>query len=304
MPPREGGTGPYFSDRHDLRGAPVPDIGVEFWSGLARVWTHLKSEGFLVAEWGSACGGRVRDIGVDSQIRLRLDVEIGMRWENDALFPPPPPSNIAIDVVEFLARVVQKPQSYEWHDTGGWFGGHRDFWDFSREAGLEEYSALVNGLFRTRSHPFALSGVKVVRRGDQEFEAILQRAWASTGDAELDRLIELARTSFFSANPETRAMALEKAWDALERAKTVLDPKSKSRGIGLLLGRASRSNEIQAMLEKETRELTDIGNEFQIRHHEVRTIPVSDSSDRDYLFLRAWALLNRLLPGLTSAPPP
>ena len=298
MSPDEAQNPLYFSDRHDLRGPPVLEVGAEFWAGFTKIWGYLNSEGYLVAEWGSGCGVRLRSIGVDSEVRLRLATEIGLEWDSPSPYPPVPASNVAIDTVEFFARVVQKPLAYHWHEVRGLFNSHRDFWNPDREAGLAEYSRLVNGLFRVHGHPFQLDGVKVVRRGEQEYEAILRRSAASTGDAELDELLESARVSFYSINPASRKLAVEKSWDAFERMKTVLDPGSKAHGAALLVDRASRDSGFRSMLEREAREITQIGNDFRIRHHEVGKFQLSEDQDVDYFFYRLWTLIQRLLPGL------
>jgi hypothetical protein len=58
---------------------------------------------------------------------------------------------------------------------------------------------------------------------------------------------------------------------------------------------ATGDDAFQARLEKEAKELTAIGNQFDIRHHETDKIPLRESSHVDYLFHRMWALVYLLL---------
>jgi hypothetical protein len=264
--PADAAPPPYYSDRHELRGGPVLDVGAEFWAGFTKIWRYLKQEGFLVAAWGSGCGDRLRgDIRVDSELRLRLSLEIGLEWTTEDV-PTAPSSRVALDAVEFFARYVQRPLSYEWHEVPGWFNSHRDYWDADRDRGLADYAEMANALFRSRAHPFRLEGVTVVRRGEQEYETLLRQAVDTSGDVEFDQLLETARTSFFSLNPEIRKIAVEKAWDAFERMKTILDAK-KDKGSTLLIERAAEQRGTRDTLLREARELTEIGNGFRIRHH-------------------------------------
>ena len=301
--PSRASTPPlYYSERHDLRGAPVADVGAEFWEGFLRIYRHLLCEGFLIEEFGSLCGethNRI-DLGLDDGLSLRMRVEVGLEWTDQGRAAPPP-SRVALDCVEFFARRVSMPSGYHWHQLPGWFSSHRDYVPpFDRAAGLHEYSDLVNSLFRVHSHPFQLVDDGVVRRGEPEFESVVNRRAVQSGDADLDALAEQARTAYWSMNPDQRRLGVERAWDAFERLKTIIDP-DKKRGIGILLDRAASSPKMREALETECRELTRIGNEFQIRHREVGRAPVRDPDDVDYLFYRQYLLLVRLIPHLPGA---
>jgi hypothetical protein len=290
---------PYYSDRHELRGAPVVDVGAEFWQGFIQIYQHIRNEGLLIAEFGSSCGSSENfiDVGLDDRLNLRMRVEIGLDWSYERRSTPPQP-HVALDCVEFFARRVRSPTGYHWHQIPGWFNSHRDYVPpFDRVEGLREYSELVNGLLRVHSHPFQLVGERVTRRGEPEFESVVSHRAIETGDTDLDSLVEQARTAYWSMNSEQRRLAVERAWDAFERVKTVIDP-DKKRGMGALLDHAASSPKMREVLEIECRELTRVGNEFQIRHREVGKAPIREPDDVDYLFYRVYLLLTRLLPHL------
>ena len=48
-------------------------------------------------------------------------------------------------------------------------------------------------------------------------------------------------------------------------------------------------------LEAEARELTRIGNDFQIRHSEINKIVINNDPDVDYLFHRLFSLIFLLM---------
>jgi hypothetical protein len=58
--------------------------------------------------------------------------------------------------------------------------------------------------------------------------------------------------------------------------------------------KASVEVNFRQRLEQEARELTDIGNNFMIRHHESGKIPIHSGEQVDYLFHRLFALIHLL----------
>ena len=72
---------------------------------------------------------------------------------------------------------------------------------------------------------------------------------------------------------------MEKIWDALERIKTVLGNPgmSKKESVSELINRMSNGNKTYFdLFNSEFKALTDIGNSFRIRHHEIEKIDISD----------------------------
>ncbi len=63
----------------------------------------------------------------------------------------------------------------------------------------------------------------------------------------------------------------------------------------MLLDRASTEPKFRDRLEFEARQLTEIGNEFQIRHAEVNKVPLTESTQVDYMFHRLFAMIRMLL---------
>lgn len=57
------------------------------------------------------------------------------------------------------------------------------------------------------------------------------------------------------------------------------------------------------LFEAEMLTLTNIGNKWRIRHHETNKHDLgTDRRLRDYLFLRMFTLLHRIVPGRQSTP--
>lgn len=107
----------------------------------------------------------------------------------------------------------------------------------------------------------------------------------------MDDLLERARTKFLSHDPQDRRESLEKLWDAWERLKTLNDPSNKKLSVTVLLDQAAPEPGFRSTLEAEAKELTRIGNDFQIRHSEINKVVINNDADVDYLFHRLFSLI-------------
>jgi hypothetical protein len=116
-----------------------------------------------------------------------------------------------------------------------------------------------------------------------------------TGDPQLDRMLEDARTKFLNTEAVVRREALERLWDCWERIKSLEVPQNKKKSVEKLLNKASTNAAFRNSLDEEARSLTEIGNKFHIRHSEVTQSAVTDPEHVDYLFHRLFALIQLLL---------
>lgn len=111
---------------------------------------------------------------------------------------------------------------------------------------------------------------------------------SETKDSEFNNILEKAKNFYIEGQKQE---AIEKLWDAFERIKTYLigkDKKEKAESLIKLI-----SNEINSSIfETEFKTLTDIGNNYMIRHAETDKIRINDNINQDYLFFRMLALLN------------
>ena len=111
---------------------------------------------------------------------------------------------------------------------------------------------------------------------------------ALTIDQELNKLIEEAKKRF--ENPSDKKIALEKLWDAFERIKTYFGTNKKLSSEQLV--DLISTNFDKDFINNEFKELTSIGNSYNIRHHEQGKIIISENKHIEYLFFRMLALLN------------
>jgi hypothetical protein len=115
-------------------------------------------------------------------------------------------------------------------------------------------------------------------------------------ESTLDNLLDEACTLFRDPAPKAREEATKMLWDAWERLKTIDDIKGdKKRSLKTRLEKASPDTEFRNVLYNEGKNLTDIGNNFHIRHFETNKTPITQPEHFDYLFHRLYALIHLLL---------
>lgn len=202
----------------------------------------------------------------------------------------PDPIDI-FDLLEFCHGHVSEPKQGSWHS----FMSHHHL-SFDREEGQASFGAAVNKVFERNGIAFEIDeDGEIARTGPTGLVTVLRKAVFNTGDDDLDEMLEDARDKILSPKLKLRKEALEELWDAFERLKTLENPKDKKASVTKLLGKALPKPEMRERVEKELKELTEIGNNFMIRHTEVGKTPVEDADQIDYLFHRMFSSIRLLL---------
>jgi len=116
-----------------------------------------------------------------------------------------------------------------------------------------------------------------------------------TGDPALDGLLQSAQSKFLSNNHDLRKEALEKLWDSWERLKTLEPGRDKKDSTRVLLDKVATEPDFRESLEAEAKALTEIGNNFMIRHTEVGKIQIASPEQVEYFFHRMFSLIRLIL---------
>lgn len=286
----------YFSDRE--RGE-TPQTKTELtpiaWRGIAALIRVRLDDGSFGARFPETCPDGAGACGANEKLFWEaLKAEIPALADSELVLyqEEPAPLLDVMDMIEFCWRAVGKVQRRRYHD----FFNHYHV-DFDVDAGRAEFREAVNLIFRRNglAHTLTERG-EIERLLPSEISEYLRRARFRTGDAELDGMLDTARLKFLDADEKARREALEKLWDAWERLKTV-GGKDKKAGIANLLDQAADPKEpkFREMLEAEAKQLTDIGNAFQIRHSETTQKRLHDTAHVDYLFHRLFSLIYLIL---------
>jgi hypothetical protein len=301
---------PFYSDRV---GMSVPRVGEEItkraWKGLVTLIQQRVHDGSLAKAFPD------HDCGDDGSYVTGVD-ERAFADSLEAFVPAlatypldvnqPEDTVTALDVVEFVARNVDRPR----RDHHGYFGHDHLF--FKRRAsryqfddddvddlnaGQEQFQEDVNLLFSRNGIAFELGDDLQIRRlGPPEARPLISDLAPDTGDSTLDGKINDAVARFLSRDPATQHDALEKLWDAFERLKTLEINGNKRRSAALLLDRAADGSAgLRSLWEAEFTALSNVGNGFSIRHHEHGQESVPNGPVSDYLFIRLAALIAVIL---------
>ena len=282
----------YYSERQQGEAErESQDISGSFWSGFVSFIESRSRDGWFAERYPIHC--------FEAPLPIETDhVSLGQAfsahnprvpWPLDSLQVPS--TLYALDAVEFFGRIVTIPTRRVYHD----YGRHNHITNFDRAQGFEEYQSEVNTMLRRCGHPFELdSPGRIQRLGPPVLGENLASAVFSSGDPELDKLMETARRKFQNPDLLIRTEAIEKLWDAWERLKTIL-PGDKKASVKALLDAAVAEPTLRDRVEAEARELTEIGNIFMIRHSETDKVPIKESEHVDYLFHRMFALILMIL---------
>lgn len=298
----------YFSDRENGLQARVNEIiSPQVWGGLLALIQSALASGSFGNVFPENCPDGHGPIGSNEAALARvLRAEIPeVKWPlsdakviNESFYssarePYAPQTVVILDLLEFCHRNIAKPIQGSFHS---YFGHHH--LDFDVPTGQLEFRSAVNRIFARNGIAYELTTAGQVQRiAPPILHELLASSQFATGDTQLDRMLEEARARFLSPKFDERKIALERLWDCWERIKSLEDPNNKRISVAKLLDRASSEVVFRASLEKEARELTEIGNTFHIRHSEVTQQPLNSEHHVDYLFHRMFSMLTLLLRG-------
>jgi hypothetical protein len=289
-----------FTERHGQgkpRTAEVLDDATR--NGLLTLLNARLDEEWFGRSFPSACGDGYAYAGTDyGKMRGTLD-GYSLPWLQDIkpraprqeyVYQETPTDGQVFDLIEFAYEHIAEPHADSFH---GYMGHHH--YSYGQASGQEKFAEDVNRMFERNGMAFELKDGEVHRMAPTMLQESLAVTVFRTGDTQLDELLETARTKFLHRDLAVRKEALEKLWDAWERLKTVEPGKDKKAQATAILDKASAEPNLRARLEEEAMKLTEIGNNFMIRHAETTKVPITDSAHVDYLFHRMFSMIRLLL---------
>ena len=151
-----------------------------------------------------------------------------------------------------------------------------------------DYAAQMNTIFKLNSVPYKLEQGRIVSTLEI---AIDPKILAEIPEKGLKELLSEANAYYRSGNKQ---IAVEKIWDAFERLKTYYSPTlNKAQSADKIIDNMSNSEpNYKTLYDAEFKALTNIGNNFRIRHHETTKIDITDNRQYDYFYKRCLALVS------------
>ncbi len=303
----------YFSDKETGQKDRISeDITISVWNGIISIFEEFKGKNYFSENFSEKCHDNGRVCGFDNKIfesrakSVIPDIEIPIIIkvekntfsfnDNDSV------TNIvnkytALDFIEFCFKNISKAIQDNYHD----FFKHYHL-NFKNSQKLkDEFRIKINQIFERNGIVFDLNeNGKINRLISKNFEPLINKIY-KTNDIRLNKLVKLSQEKFILPKIEDRIYALEKIWDAFERMKTYYIEKNKKQSIDELIQLVSNANtNFKVLLSEECKSLTNIGNNYQIRHFETNKIEITDNKHIDYLYYRMISLIHLFLSELEN----
>jgi hypothetical protein len=300
----------YFSDKELGKKQPIiEEISTDVWNGIVAIFEEYKTNNYFSSTFPEKCyDNNSQIVGFCEELfndRVKSEIPAisipiqRKQVENTSITnwgtPEPVITEITefvdkystLDFLEFLCRNFKTPIKKDYHA----FFKHYHL-NFENDIAVKQvFEEKINQLFERNGVVFILKDCQISRRLPKEFLQLIRDY--KTEDAKLNELINSSLVCLKSAKIEERLRALEKIWDAFERMKTYYKELKKNQSIEQLLELASGGDaNIKEELDKEAKELTRIGNEYQIRHFETNKKEINQLELVDYLFFRMLAFIH------------
>ena len=157
------------------------------------------------------------------------------------------------------------------------------------------YQAAINASFRKDNIPFKLSdrGLVEIKNEQEVLSPEIIKSVSDISEPGIQELLTEAIEKHMQPTFQAHRDAAEKIWDALERLKTYYTGMDKKASVNKIINdMADGQVDYVTLFNTEFKTLTDIGNDFRIRHHETSKIDITDIRHYDYFFNRCLSLIS------------
>lgn len=196
-----------------------------------------------------------------------------------------------IDYIEFFAQNIEDI-SEEWNNLR--YKNYQYIDCLGTRNIFEAFRKEINELFGLSGLLYELTNEAIVERivVNSILTQDIQNIIAEVEEEGVRELLKDAIALYKTPNSAARQDSVEKIWDAFERLKTYYTSMDKKQSSEKIIKDMSMSDSnYQNLFNKEFVELTSIGNNFRIRHHETNKIDIPNDRYYDYLFNRCLSLI-------------
>lgn len=298
----------YFTDRElGKKALTVNEIDISVWNGIVAIFDSFIADNSFSKEFPEQCpdGQGICSCNItllyDKLKALIPEAEIPIHrkekfvksysdWGTDAKEVENTINTFStLDLLEFCYRHLYDPiPTGNLHEYFNHY--HLTFKDTGKSK--QKFKDEINSLFERNGIAYLLNKEgKITRIIPEEFKHIINHKF-QTKDATLNQLLIEATQFILLPKISDRIRAIEKLWDAFERAKTFYS-SNKKVSVNQLINLVGNGNTLfETYITTEATTLTEIGNKFQIRHFEMDKQPITDISHIDYLFFRMFSLID------------
>lgn len=157
------------------------------------------------------------------------------------------------------------------------------------------FQIAVNAALKKDNVPFRLSdrGLIEILNDHEVLSTEMIKNIENVSEPGIQDLLNEAIEKHMQPTFRAHRDAAEKIWDALERLKTYYTGMDKKASVNKIINdMADGQVDYVTLFNTEFKALTDIGNDFRIRHHETSKIDITDIRHYDYFFNRCLSLIS------------
>ena len=292
----------YFSEREgETVSRQDLEISKRARRGICALIRAGVEDGSFGASFRRNCDDEPVAIGTDEDgfwDALAANVPSSSYWPRNCEYGGPgstgaPTTFQVLDIIEFCWRHIAEPIEGRDHS----YFGHVHL-TFDRYAGQQSFREAVEDIFRRNGVAYTLTeSGRIERLLPPELDPAASKSEFHSDDADLNHLLDTARSRFLDPEPQVRREALESLWDAWERLMTLWPGSHKGIQAQAMLSDVAGpdSPTFLEALDKEAKELTVLGNKLQVRHFGTDQEKLAASEHVDYLFMRMFSLIWMIL---------
>ena len=194
-----------------------------------------------------------------------------------------------LDLIELVAKNCKDYELFYDDDCG-----HSYLYFLDSNTSFTKFQKEINNIFDMVGLSYILNNSMQIERIVQNSpltEEIVKNISEIREDGTrklLQEAIDLHKRPHLNA----RRDSVEKIWDAFERIKSYYTNLNKHQSADKIINDISnKQSAFVDLFNTEFKSLTDIGNKFRIRHHEINRIDINDVRYYDYFFNRCLALI-------------
>ena len=161
---------------------------------------------------------------------------------------------------------------------------------FAKNSNNDHFELEINAILKFNEIPFQMLNGKLINTFEKQ---IIDNSLISIQEFGLKELLQDASKYYDENNLK---IAVEKLWDAFERLKTYyclsMDIDKKKSVTKIINDMGSGQQAFEKIFEREFNDLTTLGNNFRIRHHEINKIDILDKKHYEYFYKRCLSLIS------------
>ncbi|MBN3421739.1 AbiJ-NTD4 domain-containing protein [Clostridium botulinum] len=195
-----------------------------------------------------------------------------------------------LDLIEYFAQNIKDIYEH-WNNS---YRNYQTIDCLNTSDIFKNFQEAINDIFSEAGLLYELTDEKIIERivENSPLTKEIENNFAAVSEVGTRELLKDAVALYKTPNSTARQDSVEKIWDAFERLKTYYTKLNKRQSIEKIVNDMANGNsDFINLFDNEFTELTKIGNNYRIRHHETDKFEITDERYYDYFFNRCLSLI-------------